>query len=166
MFWAKYAINRCNMYKISNFFFIFQLLKGTVARDFRPLVFPTIIPHKVPEFTPQNIFEFCFEFAEIFVFKVVPRGLIPRRTLFRGVWYPQNLVRRSIRPRRMLFCRVSDPAEKDHAIKYTHLCPCSAGSDTLQDLVPRGLIPSRILFCGVWYLAGFCSAGYQTLLAN
>ncbi len=103
-------------------------LKGTVARDFSPLVFSTNRPHIVPEFTPWNIFEFCFEFAEIFVFKVVPRGVIPRRTsvcykictslsLFSGVWNPARLG--------------------------------SAGSDTPQDLVLRGLIPRRILFCGV-----------------
>jgi hypothetical protein len=60
----------------------------------------------------------------------------------------------------MLFCGVSDPAEQVSAVKYTHLCHCSAGSDnparlgstgsdTPQDLVLRGLIPRRILFCGV-----------------
>ncbi len=59
----------------------------------------------------------------------------------------------------MLFCGVSDPAEQASALKYTHLCHCSAGSDTPQDLVPwgdtqqdlvlRGLIPRRILFSGV-----------------
>ncbi len=72
---------------------------------------------------------------------------------------PQDLVRRSIRPRGTLFCRVSDPAEQGSAIKYTHLFHCSAGSYTPQDLVPWDLKPRRILFCGVWYLAGFCSAG-------
>jgi hypothetical protein len=143
-----------------------SMLKGTVARDFRPLVFSTNIPHIVPEFTPY-----------IFLNSVSNSRKYSYLKLFLGVWYhaelcsvgsdtPQNFVRRSIRPCRMLFCGVSDPAEQDHAIKYIHLCPCSAGSDTPQDLVPRGLIPSRILFCGVWYLAGFCSLGYQTLQAN
>ncbi len=33
-----------------------QLLKGTVARDFLPLVVSTNRPHIVPEFTPKNIF--------------------------------------------------------------------------------------------------------------
>ncbi len=121
--------------------------KGTVAQDFLPLVFSTHRPHIVPEFTPKNIFEFCFKFAEIFVFKVVLWG-------------------RSIRPHRTLFCGVSDPAEQASAIKYTHLCHSSLGSDTPQDLVPlgliptpqdlvlRGLIPRRILFCGLSYPTG------------
>ncbi len=83
--------------------------------------------------------------------------------LFRGVWYPtglcsagsdtpQDFVKRVIRPRRTLFCGVSDPAEQVYAIKcmYTTLPRLSsAGSDTPQDLVLRGLIPRRILFCGV-----------------
>jgi hypothetical protein len=43
-------------------------LKGSVARDFLPLVFSMNWPHIVPEFTPWNIFEFFFEFGEIFVF--------------------------------------------------------------------------------------------------
>ncbi len=36
-----------------------------------------------------------------------------------------------------------------YAIKCTQLCHCSAGSDTPQGLVLRGLIPRKILFCGV-----------------
>ncbi len=56
----------------------------------------------------------------------------------------------------------SDPAEQVYAIKCTQLCHCSAGSATPQDLVLRGLIPRRVLFCGVWYPAEFCSVGYQT----
>jgi hypothetical protein len=47
----------------------------------------------------------------------------------------------------MLFCGVSDPAEQASALKYTHVCHCSAGSDTPQDLVLRGLIPAE--FCSV-----------------
>ncbi len=96
--------------------------------------------------------------------------------LFRGVWYtaglcsmgsdtPQDFVKRGIRPRRTLFCGVSDPTEQVYAIKCTQLCHCSvgsgytvrlssAGSDTPQDLVLRGLIPRRILFCGVSDPAG------------
>jgi hypothetical protein len=84
---------------------------------------------------------------------------------FCGVWYPaglcsagsdtpQNFVKWGIRPRRMLFCGVSDLAEQVSAIKCAQLYHCSAGSDTLQYLVPRGLIPRRTLFCGVWYPAG------------
>ncbi len=46
-----------------------KFFKGTVARDFLPLVFSTNRPHVVPEFTPENIFEFFFKFAEIFVFE-------------------------------------------------------------------------------------------------
>ncbi len=77
------------------------ILKGTVARDFLPLVFchestPDTV---VPEFTPWNNFEFFFEFGEIFVFECcsagfeipqdfVPQGLIPRRTLWSGVSDP------------------------------------------------------------------------------
>jgi hypothetical protein len=85
--------------------------------------------------------------------------------LFCGVWYPaglwsagsdtpQNFVKRGIRPRRMLFCGVSDLAEQVSAIKCTQLCHSSAGSDTPQDLAPWGLIPRRILFCGVSDSAG------------
>jgi hypothetical protein len=80
--------------------------------------------------------------------------------LFCGVWYPaglcsagsdtpQDFVKRGIRPRKTLFCGVSDPAEQVSAIKCTQLCQSSAGSDTPQDLVLRGLIPRRVLFCGV-----------------
>jgi hypothetical protein len=46
----------------------------------------------------------------------------------------------------MLFCGVLDPAEQASYINLSHW---SAGSDTPQDLVPQGLIPSRTLFCGV-----------------
>ncbi len=92
---------------------------------------------------------------EIFIFKVVHQGVIPHELCSAGSDTLQDFVRRSIRPRRTLFCGVSDPAEQASAIKYTHLCRCSAGSDTLQDLVSQGLLPRRILFCGVWYLAGF-----------
>jgi hypothetical protein len=74
-------------------------LKGTVARDFLPLDFSPNRPHIVPEFTPRNVFEFFFKYAKIFVFECcsagfdtpqdfVPRGLIPRRTLFSGVSDP------------------------------------------------------------------------------
>jgi hypothetical protein len=61
----------------------------------------------------------------------------------------------------MLFSGVSDLAEKVSAIKCTQLCHCSVGSDTPQDfcgfwrdLVLRGLISLRILFCGISDPAG------------
>ncbi len=96
--------------------------------------------------------------------------------LFHGVWYPvglcsggpdtpQDFVKRGIRPRKTL-CGVSDPAEQVYAIHkiYTTLplfCrvwyPARLGSvvsDTRQDLVLWGLIPRRVLFCGVSYPAG------------
>ncbi len=126
-----------------------QPIKGTVARDFWPPVFSTNRPHIVPKFTPWNIFEFCFKFAEIFVFKCY---------VLCGVWYPaglysawsdtpQKFVKWGIRPRRMLFCGVSDLAEQMSAIKSTQLCHCSAGSDTPQDWVPfslKGHFPAYI----------------------
>jgi hypothetical protein len=101
------------------------------------------------------------------------RGNIRFWMLFRGVWYPaglcsagsdtpQDFVKQGIRPRRTLFCGVSDPAEQVYAIKSTQICHCSAGSDTPQDLVLRGLIPRRVLFCGVWYPARLSSAGSDT----
>ncbi len=82
-------------------------------------------------------------------------GLIPSRTLFQG----------GLIPRRTLLSGVSDPAEQVYAIKCSQLCHCSAGSDnparlgsagsdTPQGLVLRGLIPRRILFCGVSDPAG------------
>ncbi len=87
--------------------------------------------------------------------------------LFCRVWYPaglcfmgsdtpQNFVKRgiTIRPCMMLFSGVSDLADQVSAIKYTQLCHCSAGFDTPQDLVLWGLIPRRILFCGLWDPAG------------
>jgi hypothetical protein len=76
---------------------------------------------------------------------------------------PQDFVKQGIRPRprRTLFCGVSDPAEQVYAIKYTQICHCSAGPDTLQDLVLRGVIPRRVLFCGVLYPTGFCSVGIR-----
>jgi hypothetical protein len=49
---------------------------------------------------------------------VVPRGLIPLRTLLSGV---------------------SDSAEKVYAINCTQICHCSAGSDTPQEFVLRGI---------------------------
>ncbi len=54
---------------------------------------------------------------------------------------PQNFVKQGIRPRRLLFCGVSDLAEQVSAIKCKQIYHCSAGSDTQQDLVPWGLIP-------------------------
>jgi hypothetical protein len=44
-------------------------IKGTVARDFWPLVFFINWPHMGPWFTLLNIFEFGFEFSEIFLFE-------------------------------------------------------------------------------------------------
>jgi hypothetical protein len=41
-----------------------------------------------------------------------------------------------------LFCWVSDRAEQGSSIKCTHLCHCSAGSDTPQDFVLWGIRPS------------------------
>ncbi len=51
---------------VSIFWFLF---KGTVARDFEPLVFFMNQPHMGPWFMTQNIFCFHFEFAEIFEFE-------------------------------------------------------------------------------------------------
>ncbi len=42
-------------------------VKGTVARDFKPLVFFSYYrPHMDPWFTPSTIFEFSFEITKIF----------------------------------------------------------------------------------------------------
>ncbi len=48
-----------------------------------------------------------------------------------------------------MFCGVTDPAEQAYAIKCTQICHCSAGPDTPQDLVPRGLMTRRICYAGV-----------------
>ncbi len=56
------------------------IFKGTVAQDFWPLVFFMNQPHIGPWFILQNIFDFYFEFAENSNSKVVPLGIIPRRT--------------------------------------------------------------------------------------
>jgi hypothetical protein len=64
---------------------------------------------------------------------VVPRGLIPRRT---SVCYKMYTTL-------PLFCGVWYPARLS-----------SAGCDTPQGLVLRGLIPRRILFCGLSDPAG------------
>jgi hypothetical protein len=99
---------------------------------------------------------------EIFVFKIAPRCVIPAELCSAGSDTPQDFVRRSIRPRRMLFCSASDPAEQAVCYKiYTSLSlfcgvlhpvrlgsagcdtpqACSAGSDTSQDFVLRGIRP-------------------------
>jgi hypothetical protein len=107
-----YKIERIQMFPLQNdeTAHISSLLKGTVARDFLPLVFSTNRPHICsPRIHTQNIFEFFCEFAEIFVFEC-----------------------------------------------------CSAGFDSPQDFVPRGLIPRRTLFTRVSDPAGHCSARYQT----
>jgi hypothetical protein len=151
--------------------------KGTVARDFLPLVFSANRHHIVLKFTPRIFFNSVSNLKKYSFWNVVPRGLIPFRTLFPGVWYPSGLCSagsdtlkdfftQGIRTRRTLFCRVSDLAEQVSAIKCSQLCHCSAGSDTPQDLVPWGLIPRRFLFCEVWNPAGFCSAGHQASLAK
>ncbi len=70
-------------------------------------------------------------------------------TVIRNTDTPQDFVKRGIRPRKTLFCGVSDPTEQVYAIKCTQIYHCSAGSDTPQDIVLRGLIPCRILFCGI-----------------
>ncbi len=129
--------------------FVF-MLKGTVARDFLPLVF-------FHESTPYSPRIHTLKYFWI-LFRI--RRNIRFLMLFCGVWYPaglcsagsdtpQDFVKRGIRPRRTLFCGVSDSAEQVYAIKCTQLCHCSVGSDTPQDLVLRGLIPRRVLFCGV-----------------
>ncbi len=84
--------------------------------------------------------------------------MIPRRTLFCGVWYPAGLCPLEYQaPRDVVL--MADPAEQASAIKYTSLSlfwgvwyPARLGSvvsDTLQDLFLGGLIPCRIFFCGV-----------------
>jgi hypothetical protein len=60
-------------------------IKGTVARDFLPLVFSTNRPHIVPEFTPKIFLNSFSDSQKYSFFNVFPRGLIPHRTLFRGV---------------------------------------------------------------------------------
>ncbi len=122
-------------------------LKGTEARDCRLLVFSTNPPHIVHEFKPDKVFEFCFEFTEIFVFKSCSGGLIPRRLRYVGYQALQYIVLRGIRPcstsvchkmytTLLLFCGVWNAARHS-----------SARSDTPQDLVLWGLIPHRLLFC-------------------
>ncbi len=54
---------------ISHTFRYISILKGTVARDFLPLVFFMNRTHLYPWFMSYNVFEFCFEFAEIFEFE-------------------------------------------------------------------------------------------------
>ncbi len=123
-------------------FTLLATIKGTVARDFRPLVFSTNRPYIVPEFTPK-----------IFLNSVSNSRKYSYLKLFPGVWYPaelcsagsdtrQDFVLRNIRPRRTLFCGVSGPAGR-----------CSAGYQTpqnkrllsnihtvivLRDMIPRG----------------------------
>ncbi len=121
-----------------------SLFKGTVARDFLPPVFPRMDPILSTNLHPRIFLNSVSNLQKYSYLNVVLRGLIPRRTLFRGVWYPeglcsagsdtpQNFVKQGIRPCRILFCGVSDLAEQVSAIKCTPLCHCSAGSDTPQD---------------------------------
>jgi hypothetical protein len=122
--------------------------------------------HITPNSHPEIFLNSVSNLRKYSYLKLFPRVWYPAELCSAGSDTPQDFVRRSIRPSSTLFCRVSDPAEQVSAIKYTHLCHCSAGSDTPQELVLWGLIPHWILFCRVWYLAGFCSAGYQTPLTN
>jgi hypothetical protein len=116
--------------------------------------------HIVPEFSPKIFLNSVLNLRKYSYLKLFPGVWYPAELCSAGSDTPQDFVRWSIRPRRTLFCGVSDPAEQASAIKYIHLCHCSAGydtfarissagSDTPQDLVLRGLIPRRILFCGV-----------------
>jgi hypothetical protein len=55
-------------------------LKGALARDLWPPVFSMYQPHTDPWFFPWNIFEFGFDFAEIFEFGSCSPGSNARRT--------------------------------------------------------------------------------------
>jgi hypothetical protein len=85
------------------------------------------------------------------------RCIRPCKTRPCGVSDPAEL-----RPRRTKSCGVSDPAEHwqscVHFIAYT----CSAGCDTPQNNVPRGLIPYLTKSCGVSDPVEQSPAGYQT----
>jgi hypothetical protein len=81
------------------------MLKGTVARDFQPLVFSKNRPHIVPEFTPPKIFLNSVSNSRKYSYL----------KLFCGVRYPAELcsveyhapldvVLRGIRPRRTSVC--------------------------------------------------------------
>jgi hypothetical protein len=98
--------------------------KGTVARDFGLWVFSWIDPIWTSDSYPEICSNSVSNSLRYSNLKVVPRGLIPRRNLFRGVWYstgifsvgydtPQEFVPLGIRPRRNLFRGVSDPAEQE-----------------------------------------------------
>jgi hypothetical protein len=107
----------------------------------------------------QMIFEKC-PFKEngklSKLFRLVLWGL----NLPAGPDTPQNKILRGIRPRRTRSCGVSDPAELSLAgyqtpqnsgrIVYIFTAyTCSAGSDTPQHNVFRGLIPLLTNSCGV-----------------
>ncbi len=119
----------------------------------------------------QPIFEKC-PFKENVklskLFRLVLRGL----NLPAGPDTPLNKILRGIRTRRTRPCGVSDPAELSlaeispaeqwqrcvHFTAYT----CSAGSDTPQNNVLRGLIPRLAKSCKVSDPAEQSPAGYQT----
>ena len=65
-----------------------KVLKGSVSRDFRPPVFFMIRTYLGHWWTGLSIFEFCFDFVEIFDHKVVSAVCnIPRRS---SLYTPQR----------------------------------------------------------------------------
>ncbi len=93
-----------------------NLFKGKVARDFRPPFFPRIHPIQSSNSHPKIFLNSVSNSPKYSYLNVVPRGLIPCKTLFcvvryparlkfQGVWYtagscsaPQNKILRGIRP--------------------------------------------------------------------
>ncbi len=90
-------------------------LKGTVARDFWPLVFSTNRPHICsPRIHTLKYFRILFRIRRIFVFECCSAGSDT----------PHGFVKRGIRPRRTLFCGVSDPAGHCSAVYQTPQNKC------------------------------------------
>ncbi len=86
---------------------------------------------------------------------------------------PQNKILLGIRPHRTRPCGVSEPrrtrpcgvsdlAEQWQICVHFIACTCSAGSDTPQSNVLRGLIPRLTKSCGVSDPAEQSPVGYQT----
>jgi hypothetical protein len=123
-------------------------------------------PSKIPNSYPEIFLNSVLNSQKYLYLKVVPWGLIHRRSLFRWVWYPTGLCQVGYQAPQDIVLWGIRPRRTSVGYKCTQLCHCSAASETPQDLVLWVLIPCRILFCGVWYPAGFCSAGYQTPLAS
>jgi hypothetical protein len=140
----------------------FENISGCEFGDYMGSIRRKTRRSKISCYCPFNSFSNSQKYSFL---NVVPRGLIPRRTLLSGVsdpaghcsagyQTPQDIVLRCIRPRRTsvcnkmytnlpLFCGVWYPARLS-----------SAGSDTPQGLVLRGRIPRRIWFGGVSDPAG------------